>query len=131
MNQQSLTIRAYEEPGRYVLTLGGELDIAGVPAFEAAATRLCQLGRGELLVDISDVAFIDSTGVRAILSIKAACQRHTCEFSMTHAGDHADRVFELTKLLDHLPFRARRPERFRREIDLWPDAAGPAPENPS
>ena len=127
MKQQSLTIRAYEEPGRYVLTLGGELDIAGVPAFEAAATRLSQLGRGELLVDISDVAFIDSTGVRAILSIKAACQRHACEFSMTHAGDHGDRVFELTKLLDHLPFRARRPERFRREIDLWPDAAGPRP----
>jgi len=131
MNQQSLTIRAYEEPGRYVLMLGGELDMAGVPAFEAAATRLCQLGRGELLVDISDVGFIDSTGVRAILSIKAVCERHSCEFSMTHAGDHGDRVFELTKLLEHLPFRSRRPERFRREIDLWPEAAGPAVEDAS
>lgn len=131
MNQQSLTIRAYEEPGRYVLMLGGELDMAGVPAFEAAATRLCQLGRGELLVDISDVGFIDSAGVRAILSIKAVCEGDSCEFSMTHAGDHGDRVFELTKLLDHLPFRSRRPERFRREIDLWPDAARPAVEDAS
>ena len=125
MNQQSLTIRAYEEPGRYVLELGGELDMAGVPAFEAAATRLCELGRGELLVDISDVGFIDSTGVRAILAIKASCERHSCDFSMTHAGDHADRIFELTKLLDHLPFRGRRPERFRREIELWPESPGP------
>ncbi|HEY4452573.1 MAG TPA: STAS domain-containing protein [Solirubrobacteraceae bacterium] len=124
MNQRSLTIRAYEEPGRYVLTLDGELDIAGAPAFEAAATRLSQLGRGELLVDISDVEFIDSTGVRSILSIKAACERHDCEFSMTHATDGAARIFELTRLLDHLPFRARRTERFRREIDVWPDPAG-------
>ena len=120
MNEQTLTIRAYEEPGRYVLALGGELDMEGVPAFEAAATRLCGMGRGELLVDISDVAFIDSSGVRAILAIKAGCERHACEFTMTHAGDHGDRVFELTRLLDHLPFRARRPERFRRPIDLWP-----------
>ncbi len=125
MNQQSLTIRAYEEPGRYVLELEGELDMAGVPAFEAAATRLSTLGRGELLVDISDVAFIDSMGVRAILAIKATCAEHSCEFSMTHAGDHADRIFELTRLLDHLPFRGRRPERFRREIDLSEASAAP------
>jgi anti-sigma B factor antagonist len=123
MNQQSLTIRAFEEPGRYVLSLAGELDMAGVPEFEAAATRLCGMGRSELLVDISDVSFIDSTGVRAILAIKATSERHSCEFTMTHAGDHGDRVFELTRLLAHLPFRARRPERFRREIELWPEVS--------
>jgi anti-sigma B factor antagonist len=123
MNQQSLTIRAYEEKGRYVLELGGELDMAGVPAFEAAATRLLELGGDELLVDISDVGFIDSAGVRAILAIKGACERHSCEFSMTHAGDQGDRIFELARLLDHLPFRNRRPERFRRELDLWPESS--------
>ena len=123
MDQQSLTIEAFEEPGRYVLSLAGELDMAGAPDFEAAATRLCSMGRGELLVDISEVRFIDSTGVRAILAIKATCDRHACEFTMTHAGDHGDRVFELTRLLDHLPFRARRPERFRREVQLWPEVS--------
>ena len=125
MNQPSLTIRAFEEPGRHVLVLRGELDMAGVPAFEDAAARVCELGRGELLVDISDVAFIDSTGVRAILKVKAACERIGCEFSMTHAGEQGERLFELTRLLDHLPFRSReRPERFRREIELWPDGSG-------
>ncbi|MEA2214809.1 MAG: anti-sigma factor antagonist [Solirubrobacteraceae bacterium] len=124
MNQQSMTIRAYEEPSRYVLELGGELDMAGVPPFEAAATRLCELGAREMLVDISDVSFIDSTGIRAILAIKATCERHSCEFTMTHAGEQGDRVFELTRLLDHLPFRNRRPARFRRELDLWRGSAG-------
>jgi anti-sigma B factor antagonist len=125
MTQQSLTIRAYEEPGRCVLMLGGELDLAGVPAFEAAATRLCEMGLGELLVDISDVGFIDSSGVRSILEIKAMCERRSCEFSMTHARDHGERVFELTRLLDHLPFRASKPQRFRRELDLGPGAEEP------
>jgi anti-sigma B factor antagonist len=128
MDQQSLTIRAYEEPSRYILSLAGELDAAGAPEFEAAATRLCSMGRGELLVDISDVRSIDSTGVRAILAIKAICERHSCGFAMTHAGDRGDRVFELTRLLSHLPFRARPPERFRREIELWPEVSEPAAE---
>jgi anti-sigma B factor antagonist len=128
MDQQSMTIRAYEEPSRYILSLAGELDMAGAPEFEAAATRLCSMGRGELLVDISDVRFIDSTGVRAILAIKATCDRHSCEFTMTHAGDHGDRVFELTRLLSHLPFRGSPPERFRREIEVWPEVSEPAAE---
>ncbi len=127
MNQPSLTIRAYEEPARHVLVLAGELDMAGAPAFEAAATKLSELGRGELLVDISDVAFIDSMGVRAILKVKAECEKSECEFSMTHAGEQGEKLFELTRLLDHLPFRSReRPERFRREIELWPDGSAPA-----
>jgi anti-sigma B factor antagonist len=124
MNQQSLTIRAYEEPNRYVLALDGELDLSGVPAFEAAATRLCELGARELLIDISDVSFIGSTGIRAILATKATCERYSCEFTMTHAGEQSDRVFELTRLLEHLPFRHRRPERFRRQVDLWGGEGG-------
>ncbi len=119
MDEPSLTIRAFEEPGTHVLVLGGELDLAGVPAFEAAAVELCELGGGRLLVDISDVAFIDSTGVRAILQVKAACEQRSCEFTMTHAREQGEKLFELTRLLEHLPFRSRdRPERFRREIQL-------------
>ena len=126
MSQQFLTIRAYEEPGRHVLALHGELDLAAVPSFEAAAKRVCELGSGELLVDITDVGFIDSSGVRSILAVKARCEQHGCEFSMTHGGEHAERVFELTRLLEHLPFRHRPTERFRREIDLWGEGLRPA-----
>jgi anti-anti-sigma factor len=123
VNTQSLKIRAFEEPARHVLVLDGELDMAGVAAFEAAALRLCELGRGKLLVDISDVAFIDSSGVRAILQVKSSCESSGCEFTMTHAGEQGEKLFELTRLLERLPFRSREgPERFRREIELWPSA---------
>jgi anti-anti-sigma factor len=120
MTQRSLTMHAYEEPGRYVLALGGELDLGSVPAFEAAAARLADMGRDELLVDISEVGFIDSTGVRAILTVKAECEQRACGFSVTHGSAATERVFELTRLLERLPFRQRPPERFRREVSLWP-----------
>jgi anti-sigma B factor antagonist len=118
MNERSLKISAYEEPGRYVLTLGGELDLAGAPAFEDAAARLCEMGARELLVDISDVGFIDSTGIRAILGVKASCEARSCEFSMTHGRENVDHLFELTRLIDRLTFRTRRREPARREIAL-------------
>ena len=125
MTEQTLTIRAFEEPGRHVLVLNGELDIAGVPAFESAAEQLLGLGAVELLVDIGEVRFIDSIGVRAILNLKAMCAKLRCEFTMTHGSEHGERIFELTRLLDHLPFRARKPERFRREIELGQDGGAP------
>jgi anti-sigma B factor antagonist len=118
INDQSLKISAYEEPDRYILILGGELDLAGVPAFEAAVTRLCEMGAEELLVDISDLGFIDSTGLRAILEVKAACEERSCVFSMTHAQENVDHLFELTRLIDRLSFRTRRHEQPRREIAL-------------
>jgi anti-sigma B factor antagonist len=118
VHERSLKISAYEEPDRHVLTLGGELDMAGAPAFEDAAMRLCDMGAQELLVDISDVGFIDSTGIRAILAVKASCEQRSCEFSMTHGRENVDHLFELTRLIDRLTFRSRRREPSRREITL-------------
>jgi anti-anti-sigma regulatory factor len=64
------------------------------------------------------VGFIDSTGIRAILTVKAACEGRSCEFSMTHGRENVDHLLELTRLIDRLTFRARRRELARREIAL-------------
>ncbi|MGO9489375.1 MAG: STAS domain-containing protein [Solirubrobacteraceae bacterium] len=128
MSDELLEIHAYEEPGRHVLTLRGELDLAGVPAFEEATVQLCQLGARELLVDISEVGFIDSAGVRAILSVKNICNEHSCELSMTHGSEQSEVLFELTRLLERFPFRRARRQEPRVEIELWPSAEGGSDE---
>jgi anti-anti-sigma factor len=121
MSDEQLTISAYREPDRCVLEVKGELDIATVAAFEGAVRGLCERGAGALLVDISEVAFIDSTGLRAVLEVKGICEAAGCELTMTHGSEQVTRVFELTRLIDRLPFRkrAREPsERERTPIDL-------------
>lgn len=117
-------IRAYEESDRHVLVLTGELDLSGVATFEAAARRLCDLGAREILVDITRIDFIDSTGLRAILTVKSACEERSCRFSMTHGAGQAEGVFELTRLMERLPFRKSGATRVRREIDLWEPTRG-------
>ncbi|HXB16900.1 MAG TPA: STAS domain-containing protein [Solirubrobacteraceae bacterium] len=131
MDGEQLEIRAYEEPDRYVLVLTGELDLAAVAAFEAAAEQLCEMGARRLLVEITGVDFIDSSGLRAILNVKAECDRRDIEFSMTHGSGQAERLFELTRLVERLPFRKSGRTRPRRPVELSPrsrtgtDESGP------
>jgi anti-sigma B factor antagonist len=119
MRAGPLTMRAFEEPNRHVLELRGELDTSSAHAFEEAAARVRALGANELLLDISGVEFIDSNGLRSILAVKAACEEHACAFTVTHGSEQVDRVFELTRLLERLPFRRSRREGHRRELQLW------------
>ncbi len=131
MDGERLEIRAYEEPDRFVLVLAGELDLAGVGPFEAAAEQLCEMGARRLLVEITGVDFIDSSGLRAILNVKAECDRRDIEFSMTHGSGQAERLFELTRLVERLPFRKSGRTRPRRPVELAPrsrtgtDESGP------
>jgi anti-sigma B factor antagonist len=119
-----LTIRAYEEPDRHVLLLAGELDMSGARPFEAAALQLCDLGATDILVDIAGVGFIDSSGLRSILAVKAICEEHDCGFAMTHGSGQAEKLFELTRLVDRLPFRKSGRRRPGREIELSSEPAG-------
>jgi len=120
----ALSIRAYEESDRHVLVLCGELDLGGIEPFMAAAQQLCDLGAREILVDITEVQFIDSSGLRAILAAKAECEERHCRFSMTHGTGQAERLFELTRLIERLPFRKSGLTRPRREIELDREPAG-------
>ncbi|WP_446218892.1 STAS domain-containing protein [Micromonospora sp. IBHARD004] len=55
-------------PGRVVLTPVGEIDMASVPAFDQVLDALLDRpGVVEILIDLADVPFLDSTGVAALL----------------------------------------------------------------
>jgi anti-sigma B factor antagonist len=49
------------------LAVRGEVDIAAVPALEQALETAIEATSGALVVDLSDVAFLDSSGLLALL----------------------------------------------------------------
>jgi anti-anti-sigma factor len=57
------------------------------------------------VLDLSQLGFIDSTGLHAVLTCRSLCQEHRCELSVVPGPGHVQRVFEITRLVDHLPFR--------------------------
>jgi anti-sigma B factor antagonist len=92
--------------GRCTLVLGGELDIASAPVLHAAVSRICQHGTAgaQITLDLSELIFIDSTGLAEIILTSQLCDRDGFELTVIPSPRAVQRLFELTGLIDALPF---------------------------
>jgi anti-sigma B factor antagonist len=88
-----------------VLILEGELDARSVPALEAAIGRCCADGPGALTIDLGKLSFIDSSGLWTILAAMRWCERQGHGFLLLPGPEAVQQVFEVTGLIDVLPFR--------------------------
>lgn len=102
-----LSIRDDERDDTHTLSLVGELDIATAPELEATIMRLCEEGASEIILDLHQLEFIDSSGLRVILSSSQRCARHACDFSYVRAQVPAQRLFELAGVVGRLSVRGR------------------------
>jgi anti-anti-sigma factor len=104
-----LSIDSARIDGRHTLSLRGELDLASAHELMDAVALLCAQGASEAVLDVGGLEFMDSTGLRAILSVEALCEQHRCAFSLTpgpdRIHDQVRRLLEITGLLERLPFR--------------------------
>src|SRR2546423_12115995 len=96
MRPGELLIDDKSRDGSHTLELAGELDIATAPDLEATILSLCVDGVGEIVLDLSKLEFVDSAGLRAILSGKALCEEHGCQLVMTHPREPVHRLVEVT-----------------------------------
>ncbi|MCW3027842.1 MAG: hypothetical protein JWN81_1053 [Solirubrobacterales bacterium] len=88
----------------HTLILSGELDMVSSADLEAAISLLCKEGTSRLVLDLSALAFMDLMGLRMVLFAKELCEWHRCEFALVPGPVSVQRVFELTNLLDVMPF---------------------------
>jgi anti-anti-sigma factor len=103
---RSFTIREAGPHDRRRLRIAGELDVASAEALDAALCRLCGEGIREIEVDLREIDFIDSSGLRAILLAKDMCAKRGTEFFLV-PGEHPQqrRLFEITGVLDRFRWR--------------------------
>jgi anti-sigma B factor antagonist len=104
MKAGELAVRSTVEGDRHTLALTGELDLATAPALEGDLRAACEAGAGELLLDLSELSFIDSTGLRAVLVGRMLCEEHQCSYRLVPGGPQVQRLFELAGVLDQLTF---------------------------
>lgn len=84
--------------GLIVVALGGELDF--VSGSEAAA-RLAQVaadGGDTVVLDVSGVTFIDSTGLNALVTASKVFEARDRTVIVAGASPHVARVFEVVQL---------------------------------
>jgi anti-anti-sigma factor len=84
--------------GPNMFFVGGEIDLATAPRLEQAARSCIETG-GPTMFDLSAVTFIDSTGIRAFISIARALGERGCVF--LHAPQpRVRRVLEIVRIED-------------------------------
>ena len=83
-----------------VLRLRGELDLAAASAFEEQATAGLD-GHDLLVVDLAELTFIDSTGIRALVNVVDAARPRSVV--LRDAAPNVRRVFDLTSITTVVP----------------------------
>ncbi len=97
------------------MVLEGELDVASAGLLERTIAQMCSTGATEVVVELGRLDFIDSSGMNAILQSRMRCGEHECAFSLAPGQHPAQRLFEITQVLEQLPFGEPSPRRHGRE----------------
>src|SRR5437016_4863395 len=67
MVKLSLDLQPYDGGGRPILVVSGEIDVFTAPRFKQAVLEMTDQGTRELFLDMRGVAFMDSSGLGALL----------------------------------------------------------------
>lgn len=124
---------AHEACDAVVVVIAGEFDLGMAGPVREALTRAITDPRQRLIVDLSEVTFIDSSGLHVICDAYELCRDAQPTLIIRPGPPNVQRVFGLANLLDDLPFEtvpldSCRSERVRSRVsDLSISTAAPTP----
>lgn len=106
----------YVDDRTTLVRVTGELDLATSPRAESDLLRLIHEGLGRRLVlDLSQLSFLDSTGLRALWRTRQHAQAAGTQLYLSAASDSVMRVLKVTKLDRVFQSIADEPETGERE----------------
>jgi anti-sigma B factor antagonist len=101
-----LTIEVAHKANRVVLSLDGELDMANAPRLQQAID--CEdVNAKTVVLDLQQLTFLDSTGLRVILAARERCQERGQKFAITRGSEQVQRLLSVTGVASHLRTLAR------------------------
>jgi anti-sigma B factor antagonist len=97
-----LKLEVEREGDTHCIRLRGELDLSNAQALEAELGAAFADGRGEILVDMRDLTFIDSTGIAIVVSALGHADGQRLRF-LPSPAPAVSRVLHLTGVEERLP----------------------------
>lgn len=92
---QSLTV---ERDQAGVIVVHGDVDVAGGPILEAAL--LNGPSDSQVIIDLGDVFFIDSSGLRCLLGASRRAHEQGTNVVLRHVGNEVLRLLQITGTTD-------------------------------
>jgi anti-sigma B factor antagonist len=97
-------ISAERDARRARLVLGGDLDMAARFQAEQALDALLAEPVEQLVVDLGEVTFVDSTGMGLVLELDDRARTDGFRLRLLRGPKDVQQVFELAGVADVLPF---------------------------
>lgn len=93
-----LTLESRDVDGRTVIEVGGEIDVYTAPKLRDTITNVVGGGVYDLIIDLSDVEFLDSTGLGVLVGGLKKVRANDGSLSLICAQDRLLKIFRITGL---------------------------------
>lgn len=93
-----------------VVAVAGEIHVSTAPEFSARLTDVIGRGKTALILDLTEVEFIDSTGLSVLLNGLRSISRADGRMVLVCSNPTVLRLFEITRLDTTFDIRATRDE---------------------
>jgi anti-sigma B factor antagonist len=97
-----LAVERSRTDGYELLSVEGELDIATAPRMIAALNEALADMESPLVVDLSAVVFMDSTGLALLMNARRRVVRRGQGFAIVCPGGPISRLFEIADMVESL-----------------------------
>ena len=97
-----LDVTTEDRNGLVHLALVGELDLSTVAKVQEELRRIEASSPATLVVDLSKLSFLDSTGLRCIVTADERARQEGRRIVIVRGPDAVQRVFAITRLDDRL-----------------------------
>jgi anti-sigma B factor antagonist len=102
-HNDSLTVNS--GPGG-VIIVHGDIDVAGGPILEAAIVD--RENDGPVIIDLADVFFIDSSGLRSLLGASRRARGRGMTVVLRNVGSEVLRLLQITGTTEHFSIETSR-----------------------
>lgn len=94
----NLDIQTKEEQARNVVLLSGEVDVYTAAKLKETLTPLAEQEDKELVVDLSNINYIDSTGLGIFIGALKTTEKSNSTLKLTGLNERVRKLFEITGL---------------------------------
>ena len=101
-----LTLATERAGTRAVVSVKGELDAYSAPGLEEEVTALLADDVADLVFDLSETKFLDSSGLRAILTAQRRLADRDGKLALRAPSEPVRRLLDITGLTDHFAVEA-------------------------
>jgi anti-sigma B factor antagonist len=99
-----LTLSTSHEQSSLAIKLFGELDLATAPDLERAIERADGTNATEIVIDLSGLEFVDSTGLSVLIRIARRSTMNRGRLRLLRGQGQVEEVMTLCRLHERLPF---------------------------